>query len=63
MLFRSDSKVRETKEGVEQEDWIYGKPPLKTIFVTFEDDVVVNIQELQGGVSGSTAEYPKQPPR
>ena len=58
-----DSKVRETKDGVEQEDWIYGKPPMKTIFVTFEDDVVVNIQEMQGGVSGSTAEYPQQPPR
>jgi hypothetical protein len=58
-----DRKVRETKNDVEQEDWIYGEPPLKVTFVTFEDDVVVNIQEMQGGVSGSVAEYPKQPPR
>jgi hypothetical protein len=58
-----DQKVRESKDGVEQEDWIYGQPPMKVIFITLEDDQVVNIQELQGGVSGSVAEYPKQPPR
>jgi hypothetical protein len=58
-----DQKVRETKDGVEQEDWIYGKPPLKVIFVTLEDEVVVDVQEMQGGISGSVQEYPKQPPR
>lgn len=58
-----DRKVRETKDGVEREDWIYGKPPLKVMFITFEDDVVVDIQEMQGGVSGSVADYPEQPPR
>jgi hypothetical protein len=58
-----DQKVRETKDGVEQEDWIYGKPPLKVIFITLEDDIVVNVQEMQGGISGSVQDYPKQPPR
>ncbi|MSO20768.1 MAG: hypothetical protein EXQ56_09970 [Acidobacteria bacterium] len=58
-----DQKVRETKDGVEQEDWIYGKPPLRMIFVTFEDDVVVKVEEMQGGVHGSIQDYPKQPPR
>ena len=45
-------KVRETKDGVEQEDWIYGVPPLKVTFVTFEEDAVVNVQEYIGGVGG-----------
>lgn len=58
-----DHKVREMKDGVEQEDWIYGKPPLKVVFVTFEDDQVVKVEEHQGGVHGSVQTYPKQPPR
>ena len=45
-------KVRETKDGVEQEDWIYGAPPLKVTFVTFEEDEVVNVQEYIGGIGG-----------
>lgn len=47
-------KVRETKEGVEQEDWIYGTPPMKVIFVTFEGEEVVNVQEYVGGVEGES---------
>jgi hypothetical protein len=58
-----ERKVRETKEGVEQEDWIYGSPPMKVIFVTFEGDEVVNVQEHTGGVRGETYPYPEQPPR
>ncbi|OGB38978.1 MAG: hypothetical protein A2W72_04175 [Burkholderiales bacterium RIFCSPLOWO2_12_67_14] len=50
-------KVRETKDGVEQEDWIYGTPPLKVIFVTFEEEEVVRVQEYAGGVAGEA-----QPP-
>ena len=46
-------KVRETKDGVEQEDWIYGTPPLKLVFVTFEEDQVVSVQEYAGGIGGS----------
>jgi len=56
-------KVRETKDGVEQEDWIYGTPPMKVTFVTFEGDEVVNVQEYTGGVRGEVQQYPKQPPR
>jgi hypothetical protein len=44
---RPDRKVREkTDEGDETEDWIYGKPPAKTIFVKFEGDKVIQVQEF-----------------
>lgn len=46
-------KVRETTDGVEQEDWIYGTPPLRTVFVRFESDVVVSVEEYSGGVTGA----------
>ena len=47
-------KVRETKDGVEQEDWIYGIPPQKVTFVTFEGDEVVDVKEYRSGVTGQT---------
>ena len=56
-------KVRETKDGVEQEDWIYGTPPQKVIFVTFEGDEVVDIKEYRGGVAGQTQPHLEDPIR
>ena len=45
-LGRPDHKVRETKPGGEQtEDWIYGTPPAKTLFVTFSGDRVVKVKQ------------------
>jgi hypothetical protein len=42
-----DRKVREkTPDGTETEDWIYGKPPAKTIFVKFEGDKVVQVEQF-----------------
>ncbi len=39
-------KIRErTPEGVETEDWIYGEPPGKTLFVCFSGDQVVSIKQ------------------
>ena len=39
-----DRKVREkTPDGTETEDWIYGKPPAKTIFVKIEGDKLVHV--------------------
>ena len=61
-LGQPDRKVREEKNGVEQEDWIYGTPPLKVIFVTFEGEEVVNVQEYVGGVKGESLP-PGQEPR
>lgn len=43
---RPDRKVRETKNGRETEEWIYGHPPFVT-FVVFEDDTVVEIKEFK----------------
>jgi hypothetical protein len=39
-----DRRVREVREGVEQEDWIYGLPP-HVLFVTFDGDSVVNVHQ------------------
>ncbi len=44
---RPDHKVRERNElGQETEDWIYGQPPAKTVFVTFIGDRVVRVQQF-----------------
>ena len=45
-LGRPGNKVRETKDGVEREDWIYGNPPFVT-FVTFVGDTVVEVKEFK----------------
>ncbi len=43
---RPERKVRERDaEGNDTEDWIYGRPPQKTVFVTFEGDKVVKVVE------------------
>ena len=45
-LGRPDHKVREhTPEGLQTEDWIYGTPPAKTVFVTFSGDKVIRVKE------------------
>ncbi len=44
---RPDRKVREKgPDGNEIEDWIYGKPPEKTIFVSFEGDKVTKVHQF-----------------
>ncbi len=58
-----DRKVREEKDGIEEEDWIYGSPPLKVTFVTFRGEEVIDVQEYSGGVRGEIHPYPTQPPR
>ena len=43
---RPDRKVRERDpDGNDTEDWIYGQPPAKTIFVRFEGDKVIQIDK------------------
>ncbi len=39
-----DRKVREVRDGAEQEDWIYGTPP-HVLFVTFDGDTVVKVTQ------------------
>ena len=45
-LGKPDHKVRERqRDGTETEEWIYGYPPAKTIFVRFAGDTVVRVTE------------------
>ncbi len=39
-----DRKVRELRDGAEQEDWIYGLPP-HVLFVTFDGDTAVSVRQ------------------
>lgn len=39
-----DRKVREDREGSEQEDWIYGLPP-HVLFVVFDGDTVTSVRQ------------------
>ena len=43
-------KERETKEGVDLEDWVYGAPPGKIVFVTFSGEKVVKVKEDFAGL-------------
>jgi hypothetical protein len=44
---RPDHKVRQREpDGKETEDWIYGTPPAKTVFVTFAGDNVIRVKEF-----------------
>jgi hypothetical protein len=43
---RPGHKVRErTEAGDETEDWIYGTPPARTVFVTFSGDKVIRVKQ------------------
>jgi hypothetical protein len=46
---RPENKLRESKDGVETEDWIYGKAPGTISFVTFEGDKVIRVKEMYAG--------------
>ena len=50
-----DHKYRETKDGEETEDWIYGAPPGKIVFVTFGGSKVTKVKEEYAGLGGDTA--------
>ncbi|MBI1354873.1 MAG: hypothetical protein GC160_11040 [Acidobacteria bacterium] len=49
---RPDRKVRDFKDGVETEDWIYGKPPGDIVFVTFEDGKVIAVKHEHANLGG-----------
>jgi hypothetical protein len=51
-----DRKVREKNmDGIETEDWIYGNPPARTIFVTFISEKVTKVEECGGPQSDTTS--------
>lgn len=44
---RPDKKIRERDDdGVETEDWIYGHPPGRTIFVKFAGEKVISVKQF-----------------
>lgn len=44
-LGRPDNKFRENKDGVFTEQWLYYQRGLRALFVTFQNDVVVEIKQ------------------
>jgi hypothetical protein len=54
-------KERQSVDGDETEEWIYGRPPGKITFVTFSGSKVSKVKEMYAGLGGSTApELPVQ---
>jgi hypothetical protein len=47
---RPKYKPRETKDGLEIEDWVYGTAPGKITFVTFSGDKVIKVKEEYAGL-------------
>jgi hypothetical protein len=55
-LGNPDTKYRETtKDGVETEDWIFGKPPGKISFVTFAGSKVIKVKDEYAGLGGDVS--------
>ena len=55
---RPEHKSRETVDGLEQEDWVYGIPPGKITFVTFNGDKVVKVKEEYAGLGTIVQDHP-----
>jgi hypothetical protein len=55
-LGRPDHKSREVKDGVELEDWVFGKPPGKITFVTFSGSKVIKVKEEYAGLGAEVAD-------
>jgi hypothetical protein len=51
-----DHKSRETKDGVELEDWVYGQAPGKFTFVTFKGEKVLKVKESYAGLGVQVAD-------
>ncbi len=60
-LGRPDHKYRESKDGVDSEDWIFGIPPGKITFVTFEGSKVSKVKDQYAGLGIQTAPPPQTP--
>ncbi len=54
-------KERRTVDGIDLEDWMYGRAPGKITFVTFTGKTVSKVKDSYAGLGGSTAaELPVQ---
>jgi len=54
-------KSREVRDGIEFEDWVFGQPPGKIVFVTFNGSKVVKVKEEYAGLGTEVAD-PRLPP-
>ena len=59
-LGRPNHKSREVKDGLELEDWVFGQPPGKIVFVTFNGNKVIKVKEAFAGLGTEVAD-PKVP--
>ena len=57
-LGRPEHKSREVKDGLELEDWVYGKAPGKITFVTFNGDKVIKVKEAYAGLGTQVGNPP-----
>ena len=58
-LGRPEHKSRETdKDGLEVEDWVFGRPPGKITFVTFNGPKVIKVKESYAGLGSEVAAPP-----
>ena len=55
---RPAHKSRETKDGVEVEDWVFGIPPGKITFVTFGGEKVIKVKDEYAGLGTEVADQP-----
>jgi hypothetical protein len=46
---RPDNKLRESDNGEDTEDWIYGKTPGTITFVTFQGNKVISVKDSYAG--------------
>jgi hypothetical protein len=53
-LGHPDHKYRESKDGVDTEDWIFGTPPGKVTFVTFTGSKVIKVKDEYAGLGTAT---------
>ena len=51
-----EHKSRETTDGIELEDWVYGQAPGKFTFVTFKGEKVVKVKEEYAGLGLQVAD-------
>jgi hypothetical protein len=58
-LGRPEHKSRETVDGIELEDWVFGVPPGKITFVTFKGDKAVKVKEEYAGLGTIVQDTPQ----
>jgi len=51
-------KERQAKDGEELEDWVFGTPPGRITFVTFNGSKVVKVKEAYAGLGTEVADPP-----